>query len=59
MGTVVVGLVTLIVLALVVLPAVALIRRFRAGDEPVAGGSMGRQLFGRKDDWGPTSSKPS
>jgi preprotein translocase subunit SecG len=50
-----VGVVGLIlIIAVAVLPAVVLIRRFRSGDELESGGSAGRQIFGRKDDdWGP------
>jgi hypothetical protein len=46
-----------IVLVLVVFigaPAAYLGWRFARGGAPVAGGSFGSQLFGRKtDDWGP------
>jgi hypothetical protein len=49
---------TIAVAALVVAPAFVLVRRFRSGEEPVAGGSMGRQLAGReKRSWGPKSAR--
>ena len=38
----------------VVLVVVYVVWRFRKGGEMEAGGSLGRQLFGRdKEDWGP------
>ena len=46
----------ILILVVVALPVVVLFRRLGQGEQP-AGGSMGRQLFGRDDDdWGP---KPS
>lgn len=46
----------LLILVLIAAPAAYLVRRFRRGEESVAGGSMGSQIFGRKnDDWGPES----
>ena len=46
--------VLVVILVLVALPAVYLAWRLKRGGEPVAGGSLGSQLFGRhKDDWGP------
>jgi hypothetical protein len=54
MGLVVIVLVILVVIAV---PIALLAVRLRRGGEPVSGGSMGRQVFSRKDDdWGP---KPS
>lgn len=45
-----------IILLLIAAPAAYLVWRFRRGEESVAGGSMGSQLFGGKnDDWGPKS----
>ena len=52
-----IGVVIVILLVLVVGPIAILVLRLRAGGEPVAGGSMGRQLFRRDDDWGPKSTK--
>lgn len=47
-------LVILVIVVLVALPAVYLAWRLKQGGEPVAGGSLGSQLFGRrKDNWGP------
>jgi hypothetical protein len=46
------GLVVIVVL--IAAPVAYLIWRFKSGEESVAGGSQGSQLFGRaKDDWGP------
>jgi len=46
------------VAALVVAPAVVLMRRLKSGDAPAVGGSMGRQLAGReKRSWGPKSAR--
>ncbi|HEY8645060.1 MAG TPA: hypothetical protein VIL77_04195 [Gaiellaceae bacterium] len=45
-----------LILVLIAAPAAYLVWRFRRGEESVAGGSMGSQIFGRKkDDWGPKS----
>ena len=49
-----------IVIAVVIfLPVAFLAWRLRQGDAPSPGGSLGHQLFGRKDDdWGPKSDSP-
>jgi hypothetical protein len=45
---------TVLVAVLVLLPVSLLAFRFARGGDSVAGGSFGRQFFGRKDDdWGP------
>jgi hypothetical protein len=50
-----VGVLIIVALA-ILLPVALLVQRFRAGDEPIAGGSWGWQYFRRKnDDWGPKS----
>lgn len=52
------GLIVIVVVILVVIavPIALLAVRLRRGDEPVSGGSMGRQVYGgKKDDWGPKS----
>jgi hypothetical protein len=48
-------IVALIVLLFFIgVPIALLVWRFTRGEESVAGGSMGSQFFGRKqDDWGP------
>ena len=44
------------IVVLILAPVGYLVWRFRRGEESVAGGSMGAQLFSRKqDDWGPKS----
>jgi hypothetical protein len=44
-----------IVVLLIAAPVACLVRRFKRGEESVAGGSLGSQMFGgKKDDWGPT-----
>ena len=44
----------LVILLVIAAPTAVLVWRFRKNEEPVAGGSMGRQLFGRKrESWGP------
>jgi hypothetical protein len=55
-----VGLLILViaVLVAVVLPSIYLARRFGRNEESVAGGSMGDQFFGKKDDWGPKPTPP-
>jgi hypothetical protein len=48
------GLVLIVVV--IAAPAAYLVWRFKRGEESVAGGSMGSQMFGgKKDDWGPKS----
>ena len=43
-----------LVVVFVVLVVAYVVWRFRTGGEMQAGGSLGRQMFGRdKDDWGP------
>jgi hypothetical protein len=45
-----------LIVLLIAAPAAYMVWRFKRGEEPVAGGSMGGQLLGRKqDDWGPKS----
>jgi hypothetical protein len=45
-----------LIVLLIAAPAAYLLWRFRRGEESVAGGSLGGQLFRRKeDDWGPKS----
>ena len=55
-----VGLLILViaVVVVVVVPSIYLARRFGTDEESVAGGSMGDQLFGKKDDWGPRPTPP-
>ncbi len=50
----------IVILAVLVTPVAVFVWRFRRNEEPVAGGSMGRQLFGRekRDSWGPKSDPP-
>ena len=50
----------IVILAVLLTPVAGFVWRFRQNDEPVAGGSMGRQLFGRakRDSWGPKSDPP-
>jgi hypothetical protein len=49
-----------VVVLLVLVPFAILAWRFRRNDPPAAGGSLGRQLLGRRDDdWGPKPSGPS
>ncbi len=50
----------IVILAVLVTPVAVFVWHFRRNDEPVAGGSMGRQLFGRTkhDSWGPKSDPP-
>ena len=44
----------ILILLLIALPLAYLAWRFLRGDEAVGGGSLGSQIFGRKDDnWGP------
>lgn len=43
-----------VILLLIAAPTAYLVWRFKSGEESVAGGSQGSQLFSRKDDdWGP------
>jgi hypothetical protein len=49
----------IVILFVILVPAVFLAWRLRQGEAPSPGGSLGRQLFGRKDDdWGPKSDSP-
>ncbi len=49
-------IVILVVLVAIAVPIAILALRLRRGDEPVSGGSLGRQILrGKKDDWGPKS----
>jgi hypothetical protein len=48
--------VIVVVLVAIAVPIAILAVRLRRGDEPVSGGSMGRQILrGKKEDWGPKS----
>jgi len=48
----------IVVIPLVLAPAVVVVRRFRSGEDPVADGSIGRQLAGRENrSWGPKSAR--
>jgi hypothetical protein len=43
-----------LIVLLIAAPAAYLVWRFKRGEESVAGGSLGSQIFGsEKDEWGP------
>jgi hypothetical protein len=43
-----------LIILVIAAPLAYLAWRFKRGEESVAGGSLGSQMFGRKkDDWGP------
>jgi hypothetical protein len=44
-----------VILVVVFLPIGFMVWRFKQGEEMVAGGSMGEQMFGKKDDEKPTN----
>ena len=49
----------IVILFVILVPAVYLAWRLRQGEAPSPGGSLGRQLFGRKaEDWGPKNDSP-
>ena len=48
----------IVIVLLVLLPAVALIWRFKKDDETVGGGSFGHQIGDGDEDWGPHSDPP-
>jgi hypothetical protein len=50
------GVVLILILVIVAISIAMLVWRFVRGDASEAGGSFGRQFFGRRDDdWGPKS----